>query len=463
MTSTDPGARVDELKARWEADPSSRVFVQLAEEYRRQGQTDDAIAVLEKGLADQPNYVSALVALGRCRLDAGDASGAVEILSRVTEQDASHPLAGKLLVEAHLQTGELDEAAKRLDLYRMMADSDPEIEELEQRLRKAREGESEAIDTPGGGTRESAAGESKPQEHEPREPEVEEVSGLEDLELSFEDPGSQVVPTGQVGGPDDVFDLGPSESAPPEGGPFDLSETPAVSAQPASEGPVAPPDEPFQLAPPATGDGAGDRPGASETGAGEPFGDLFGEADLERLSAVPAEGIFDLSASAPPPAPDPSGPAAAARVEAEDEESAKAVVSEPVFEAISEAVSEAVREDGSGRTAPRAEGEDREEATVTLGQLYMMQGHRDEAARIFRSVLERDPHNEISRKALAELDLDKVELPEPAGVEPVDVVAASPRSKAPSGPIRPPAAGVTERKIAMLEDYLQRLRRVGGS
>lgn len=391
MPPTENPDRIDELKARWEADPTSRVFVQLAEEYRRQGQTDDAIAVLEKGLADQPNYVSALVALGRCRLDAGDASGAVEILSRVTEQDASHPLAGKLLVEAHLQTGEIDEAAKRLDLYRMMADSDPEIEELESRLREARDNEArdkssagesvepETDEAPEPAAPEPTAPEPATPELAPSEP---AVAGLEDLELSFEDPEG-------MSKTDDVFDLGPSEpAAVPQDGPFGLSEDTAGPAQRVPPGP------------------------------GEPFGELLVEADLKRLSErLGDEGIFELAEPEiePPPLPDTRGEVA---------------------------------------------GEDREEATVTLGRLYMAQGHRAEAVRIFRSILERDPDNQISRQALVEL---VGEAPEAVGPEARPVAVSPGAVREDEGEGVTERRGVTERKIAMLEDYLQRLRRAAGT
>lgn len=382
MTTADQPSRIDELRARWEADPSSRVFVQLAEEYRRQGQTDDAIAVLEKGLADQPNYVSALVALGRCRLDAGDASGAVEILSRVTEQDASHPLAGKLLVQAHLQTGEIDEAAKRLDLYRMMADSDPEIEELESRLREARDNEARDKSSTGESVEPETDEAPEPTAPEPATPELAAsepaVAGLEDLELSFEDPEG-------MSKTDDVFDLGPSEpAAGPQDGPFGLSEDTAGPAQ------------------------------RVQPGAGEPFGELLVEAELKRLSErLGDEGIFELAEPEiePPPLPD-------------------------------------------------TRGEDREEATVTLGRLYMAQGHRAEAVRIFRSILERDPDNEISRQALTELVGEAPEALEPED-RPVSVSPGAVREDEGEGVAE--RRGVTERKIAMLEDYLQRLRRAAGT
>ena len=57
--------RVLQLRQRWEADPASRVFLQLAEEYRHLGRVHDALGVLEAGLKEHPGYLSALVAKGR--------------------------------------------------------------------------------------------------------------------------------------------------------------------------------------------------------------------------------------------------------------------------------------------------------------------------------------------------------------------------------------------------------------
>jgi DNA-binding SARP family transcriptional activator len=60
-----------ELRQRWERDPKSRAFLQLAEEYRRAGRLDDAVHVLQAGLQEHPTYLSAQVALGRCLMDSG--------------------------------------------------------------------------------------------------------------------------------------------------------------------------------------------------------------------------------------------------------------------------------------------------------------------------------------------------------------------------------------------------------
>lgn len=137
---TDPAAfeaRVADLRRRWEDDPSSRVFLQLAEEYRRAGRFNDALQVLERGLSEHPTYVSARVALGRTRLEMGDAEAASAALAEVVVRDPTHMVANKLLAEARLRCGDVAGARERLDLYRLLNDGDPEIADLKRRLEAA--------------------------------------------------------------------------------------------------------------------------------------------------------------------------------------------------------------------------------------------------------------------------------------------------------------------------------------
>ncbi|HEX9942319.1 MAG TPA: tetratricopeptide repeat protein, partial [Thermoanaerobaculia bacterium] len=126
--------RLSQLRNRWEADPSSRVFLQLAEEYRHQGRVKEALGVLDRGLKEHPGYLSALVAKGRCHLELGEPEPARTVLERVVKQDATQMVANKLLVRAYLDTGEPERARERLDLYSLLNDGDPEIEELRRRL-----------------------------------------------------------------------------------------------------------------------------------------------------------------------------------------------------------------------------------------------------------------------------------------------------------------------------------------
>ena len=63
--------RTEDLRRRVQSDPASIAFAALAEEYRRDGRFDDAIATCIAGLKRHPSYLSARVTLGRALLGAG--------------------------------------------------------------------------------------------------------------------------------------------------------------------------------------------------------------------------------------------------------------------------------------------------------------------------------------------------------------------------------------------------------
>ena len=77
--------RIDELRRRVQLDPASIAFAALAEEYRREGRFEEAIATCVTGLRRHPFYLSAHVTLGRALAAAGrPAEGRAE-LERVLE------------------------------------------------------------------------------------------------------------------------------------------------------------------------------------------------------------------------------------------------------------------------------------------------------------------------------------------------------------------------------------------
>jgi len=398
--------RLSQLRTRWESDPSSRVFLQLAEEYRHQGQVKEALAVLDKGLQEHPGYLSALVAKGRCHLELREGEAARAVLERVVKQDATQMVANKLLVRAHLETGEPAKARERLDLYSLLNDSDPEIADLRRQIK--------AMDRP-------------------KEP-VPEDSPF-DLTL-----GGELSAAAPV---NDIFDLGPA---------------PAPAASPAGDGnllfpELASPVSRQQYLTSLASEGIFEIEPAS---APAPSSESADTSWLEEAPA-PAEAppVFDLAPPALEPAPlaslSPIPPLPpmeeAADLWAEDD-----LTPLPELESASEP--EPVR------TAEP-------EATATLGDLYLRQGHLEEAERIYREVLEREPDNSAARAGATRVE----EARQPAGPPPVP--APIPVATPFSAPL--PAAvdarrlltgfqtgstggGTTARKIFLLNRYLDRIR-----
>ncbi|MDX1500934.1 MAG: tetratricopeptide repeat protein [Thermoanaerobaculia bacterium] len=144
---SDPFPPADDLAAlrrRWELRATPQLSLQLAEEYRRSGDPAAAAAVLEKAVADNPSHLSVHVALGRLRLERGELEGAARALERVVERDPTHLVANKLLVRVYAGQGQPSRARDRLDLYRLLNESDPDVEELEALLPPADAGVVEA-------------------------------------------------------------------------------------------------------------------------------------------------------------------------------------------------------------------------------------------------------------------------------------------------------------------------------
>ena len=331
-TGTD---RLAQLTSRFEADPTSRIFLQLAEEYRHLGRVKEAMEVLDRGLKEHPGYLAAQVAKGRCHLELSEPELARDLLERVVRQDATQMVANKLLVRAYLETSEPERARSRLDLYALLNESDPEIEDLRRRIRIM----------------------MQPQKAEKAEAPSGEVSDVFDLsEPSVSQQSS-----------DDLFALDPAVPAAPEEA--------VVASAPAD---------------------------------GEVFPGLVTPSAFDRyLSGLAAEGIFQLGAPPPPPVPEP-------------------VIAPPAAPPARTPAAEAV-------------------ATVTLGELYLSQGHREEAERIFQEVLRRDPAHPAALAGLAKLFPAAPEPPQEAPVAATVQLSGSEASRM--------------KRARLLRAYLQRIQR----
>lgn len=292
MPETSQPTSLDALHQRWKADPTPQLSLHLADELGRHHRQTEAVEVLEQTLRAHPEHVAALVALGRLRLVLGQQLAASQVLEKVVTDDPTHLVANKLLVNLYLDLGREKQARDRLDLYALLNQGDPDIEQLERKF-----------------------------------------------------------------APYVVFRL-PSLPPPPP----DLAtlEPPTPAAR-------APEVVPARPTPPA-----------------DPFPEVWeGIADGEYWRRIAAEGIFPLAAGAAPTEPAPST----------------------------------------------------EEATVTMGELYLKQGHLPEAASTFREVLEREPENLQAREGLEEIELQQ------------------PPPVAEGGEVES-----KERKARALKNYLRRLR-----
>jgi tetratricopeptide (TPR) repeat protein len=108
-------ARIEELKRRVQLDPASIAFAALAEEYRRGGQYEEAIAVCQAGLQRHPAYLSARVTLGRSFLELSRFDEAREQLEEVLRSAPENLAAIRALAEIHDRVGEYPDPPERVN------------------------------------------------------------------------------------------------------------------------------------------------------------------------------------------------------------------------------------------------------------------------------------------------------------------------------------------------------------
>jgi len=121
-------SRIDELRRRVDADPASIAFAQLAEEYRRIGEYEQAVRIGRRGLARHPDYVSARVTLGRALFALGDLDGAQAEFALARRIAPDNLAAIRGLAELHQRRGELEEALGAYRAALTLARNDPDLQ-----------------------------------------------------------------------------------------------------------------------------------------------------------------------------------------------------------------------------------------------------------------------------------------------------------------------------------------------
>lgn len=126
---------IEKLRARVEKDPNSRLFLPLAEEFRKTGMIDEAISVILHGLDHQPGYTSARVALGRLYLEKNMIDEARKEFEMVVISIPDNLFSHKKLAEIYRGRGEIQKAIaeyeKVLQLNPLDDDAKLALEDIE--------------------------------------------------------------------------------------------------------------------------------------------------------------------------------------------------------------------------------------------------------------------------------------------------------------------------------------------
>jgi tetratricopeptide (TPR) repeat protein len=144
--------RIDDLRKRLDKEPGSRLFAQLAEELRKDGEFAEAVRVARSGLAVHPNYPSARMTLGRALFDSGDMTAARGEFEAVLRGAPDNILASRFLAECLEALGDLGSALLQYRAAMRLAPGDRQIEthirSLEQKLTPPRRVGAEAPSPP---------------------------------------------------------------------------------------------------------------------------------------------------------------------------------------------------------------------------------------------------------------------------------------------------------------------------
>lgn len=92
-------SEIARLSERLNKDPKSRIFVQLADAYRKSNMIDEALEILDKGLVFHPNYPLAHLILGKCHFDKRQYEQAKESFDKTLSYDPQNIVALRMLAQ----------------------------------------------------------------------------------------------------------------------------------------------------------------------------------------------------------------------------------------------------------------------------------------------------------------------------------------------------------------------------
>lgn len=363
-------SEIDKLEARFNDNPKGRNFAPLADAYRKAGLIDNAITLCQEGLKLHPDYVSAYIVYARCLVDKKDDPAAVAVFTKVLELDGENIIALRGLAELAERNGRYEEEVEWLS---RLLNADPMNGDAAEALARAKGKAAKTMDTAPTQLMTKADVQI---EHEERQPTHTALSGnpvgrpsteaplVEKTEdaISF-NPGAHAAAKAEGLEVQQEVELSPKdiERVEVEGlartqyegsGMFRL-DAPAPASREHDEAvskvdlPLIMPEEPA----PAGGAGAGAR--------------------AKQTPAPPKP-------PAPPPPPPP--PSTASRV--------------PAAVALSD-------DDGAADTATLSRAEP--VLTETMAELYLKQGHEQDALRVYRALLAQRPNDARLRSKVEQL------------------------------------------------------------
>jgi len=350
-------ARIDELRTKFEENPR-RYFAPLANEYRKAGETDQAIAICREYLPQQPGHMSGHIVYGQALYESRQFEEAKTVFETALSLDPENLIALRHLGDIALIVG--DSAGART-WYGRVLEADPRNEEIQAQLQSldqlaAANPPSAGMPTPSSVPTVVVSVVQRPQ-----------------MEPTLERP----VPATPVPAP--TPHLGDSPTAEIV---LDQIGSDAPLGEPKSVEVPAPPAAPeekaigFEPTSPARDEGRAAR------AVGQPPVELDSPASAARAALpIDSSSLAGLETTSLVAAPQQATPEPAAQ---EPPASASPTQDLPMLDL----------GESSAAPAPTAVPEIAESGpfvTETMAELYLQQGHRDEALRVYRALLEQRP------------------------------------------------------------------------
>ena len=305
MAST---ARLDELKKKFEENPR-RYFAPLANEHRKSGDLDQAIALCRTHLPQQPGHISGHIVLAQAVFEAGNLNESREIFHSALGLDPENLIALRYLGDIAKEARDLDTARS---WYQRVLEVDPRNEEIEQLVRD--------LDAPPPSVEEASADEatadtssfappatspSAPPAAAPAEPDARFAPlSIEEVEIddSFGTPSPEAEPNDA---PAEARALAPTLDA-PDIDPFDLN--PSASVDALLDPPASPSPEEFFLTElsgaHASADGADPDASPAQNSLTPP--ETFAEPAADQASTEDLSILDDEAFQLEPPPPEPA-------------------------------------------------------------------------------------------------------------------------------------------------------------
>ncbi|PYP14411.1 MAG: hypothetical protein DMD54_14170 [Gemmatimonadetes bacterium] len=357
-------SEIEKLEARFNDNPKGRNFAPLADAYRKAGLIDNAIALCQNGLQLHPDYVSAHIVYARCLVDKKDDGAAAGVFKKVLELDGENIIALRALAELAGRNGRHEEEAEWLS---RLLNADPMNGDAAEALARAK---GKVAVKP------AAAAPTRPMqksdfaiEHEEREASL--------TELSSKPRPSTGAPI--VDNAEDAISFNPGAHAAAKADGLEVQEEVELNAQEIEqvevEGLARTQYEGsgmFKLDAP--------RPQRDSGQTAPELDESLPHVDLPLI--MPDESPARSSVQPPPPPkpPPPPPPSAATRV--------------PAAVALSD-------DDGAADTATLSRAEP--VLTETMAELYLKQGHQQDALRVYQALLAQRPNDAKLRSRVEQL------------------------------------------------------------